>query len=334
MILDIARFIANRRPLWKEYEALLHSMTEVNGFRLNLEQIKRLRFLQDAVSADLIKLRTFASDPVTTEYLESLVARGFGVIHENRTGARLRFNLVGFLVEFATTVRRHSGALFFVIAVMGIGAVFGMGVIYLNPEAKEVLMPFGHLLGDPSERVAMEESQGGQHLSDGQASFSAYLMANNIRVSIFVLALGLLFGVFSTVLLFYNGVMLGAVVMDYILAGESVFLVGWLLPHGSVEIPSIVFAGQAGMLLAQAVLVKDGRLSLSARLKKQSRDVVTLIGGVAILLIWAGLIESFFSQYHEPVIPYLVKIAFGMIQFVGLALFIAFAGGKRKGTVQ
>ena len=37
-------------------------------------------------------------------------------------------------------------------------------------------------------------------------------------------------------------------IRDYILAGESVFLLGWLLPHGAIEIPAILLAGQAKSL--------------------------------------------------------------------------------------
>ena len=47
-----------------------------------------------------------------------------------------------------------------------------------------------------------------------------------------------------------------------------------------------------------------------------------LIGGVAVMLVWAGLIESFFSQLHEPVIPYAAKIAFGAAELGLLCWFL------------
>jgi hypothetical protein len=40
------------------------------------------------------------------------------------------------------------------------------------------------------------------------------------------------------------------------------------------------------------------------------------------MLIWAGIIEAFFSQYHEPVLPYAVKIAFGLIELALLWVFL------------
>ena len=68
-------------------------------------------------------------------------------------------------------------------------------------------------------------------------------MTHNIKVSILTFAMGMTYGLGTIILLFYNGVILGAVAFDYILAGESIFLVGWLLPHGSIEIPAIFNPG-------------------------------------------------------------------------------------------
>ena len=49
-------------------------------------------------------------------------------------------------------------------------------------------------------------------------------------------------------------------------------------------------------------------------------------------LIWAGIIESFFSQYHEPVLPYSLKIAFGATQLTLLFAYLARVGRPRDGT--
>ena len=61
------------------------------------------------------------------------------------------------------------------------------------------------------------------------------------------MALGMSYGVGTFTLLFYNGVILGGVFQDYIAAGETKFLLGWLLPHGVIEIPAITKrAAQSG----------------------------------------------------------------------------------------
>ena len=157
-------------------------------------------------------------------------------------------------------------------------------------------------------------------------------MTHNIKVSITTLAMGITWGIGTLVLLFYNGVILGAVAIDYTMAGEIKFLMGWLLPHGVVEIPAIILAGQAGLVLGSALIGWSQAISLKMRLKKVMPDLVTLIGGIAVMLVWAGIIEAFFSQYHEPVLPYEVKIGFGVIELILLILFFILSGAKRLRT--
>src|SRR5438552_11805315 len=132
-------------------------------------------------------------------------------------------------------------------------------------------------------------------------------MKHNTRVSILTLALGMTWGVETIVMLFYNGIMLVAVAVDYTAAGQTKFLLGWLLPHGAVEIPSILVAGQAGLVLAHAIVGWGNRKGARERLREVGGDLVALIAGVAAMLVWAGFMEAFLSQYHEPVIPYVVK---------------------------
>ena len=155
-------------------------------------------------------------------------------------------------------------------------------------------------------------------------------MVNNIKVSIFALATGILAGVGSIVLLFSNGVTLGLVALDYIFAGQSIFLMGWLMPHGVIEIPAILLAGQGGLLLGKALIGWGTRASLHDRFRAISRDLMTLIGGVAVMLVWAGIIESFFSQYHAPVLPYSVKIMFGTVELGALIWLLGWSGRKEK----
>ena len=154
-------------------------------------------------------------------------------------------------------------------------------------------------------------------------------MTHNTRVSFFTFAMGFTWGIGTVLLLFYNGIILGAVALDYMLGGQTTFLVGWLLPHGAVEIPAIILAGQAGLVLAGALIGWRRRISLRARLRAVTPDLVTLLCGIALMLVWAGIVEAFFSQYHAPVIPYAAKITFGVIELTGLILFFGLSGRPR-----
>jgi uncharacterized membrane protein SpoIIM required for sporulation len=305
---------------------LLNRIEQDPGLRLSLEQTRRFHYLYDRAASDLLRLSTFASSPEILHHLEALVARAYGEIHETREPRR-RFRFLNwFRHDFPRTFRRHIQAFWCSVLLTVLGAAFGAGMLHLDPDSKDTLLPFAHLAGKPSDRVAEEERDQGERLNGKKAGFAGFLMTHNIRVSLFTLAMGMTYGVGTVLVLFYNGVILGAVSYDYIQDGQTRFLIGWLLPHGSIEIPSVIIAGQAGFVLASALIGSRKRLSLLGRLEAIRNDLVTLIGGFSMLLVWAGIIEAFFSQYHEPVLPYNVKIAFGMVELVLLFSYLTFSG--------
>ena len=121
--------------------------------------------------------------------------------------------------------------------------------------------------------------------------------------------------------------------MDYLLAGQAAFLFGWLLPHGVVEIPACLIGGQTGLVLTQAMLGRRSSLPLRERLRRAVPDAVTLLATAMLLLLWAGVVESFFSQLHQPVLPYAVKIAFGLVELVLLTAYLGLVG-RQTGTTE
>jgi len=326
MIIDLNKFFSVERPFWTELETILQRLEADAHYKMNFAQLQRFHFLYERAAADLTRVRTFASEPETRRYLENIVARAYGEIHEVRSrGSKLR-PFEWFLITLPQTFRRHVRAFYASVAITIIGCLFGGLALLYDPASKQVLMPFSHLQQDPAKRVAQEEAATEDRLAGQKTSFSAFLMTHNTRVSIFTLASGITYGIGTLLMLFYNGVMLGAVAVDYIRAGQTRFLLGWLMPHGVIEIPAILIAGQAGLLLAQALIGWGKRIPFRSRLRQISPDLMTLIFGVGLLLIWAGIVEAFLSQYHEPVVPYEVKIGFGCVELLLLILYLSKSG--------
>jgi uncharacterized membrane protein SpoIIM required for sporulation len=326
MIIDLNKFISVEKPYWDELEKVLDLVEKKPEQGMSAERVKRFHYLYQRAAADLAKIMTFSAEPDIRQYLEQIVSRAYGEIYESRDTSSAWSPLKWFWHTFPQTFRIHIRKFWLALITMLIGCLLGGLLVAIDPSSKEFLLPFSHLHDDASQRVAKEESSSEDRLAGAKANFSSYLMTHNTRVSIFTLALGITYGVGTLIMLFYNGVILGAVFWDYIAAGETTFLLGWLLPHGAVEIPAILVAGQAGLVLASALIGWGRPLTLRMRFRAISDHLVTLIGGGAIMLIWAGIIESFFSQYHEPVIPYAVKIAFGMTEIILLILFWQRAG--------
>ena len=335
MIFDIKEFVSREKVFWEELEKNLKLLEETPKPNLTIEAITRFHYLYERVSTNLLEVRSFTHEKDLNTYLEDLVARSYMQIFEMKKKKNRFKPFSWFLTSFPVTFRRQVKCFWISTTIMMIGCLMGAGIIAFDPPSKKVIFPaqFSHLLDSPSDRVAREESitqSGDNNVTHHRAAFSAQLMTHNTKVSITTMALGLSWGFGTVILLFYNGVILGGVAMDYIFDGQLEFLLGWLLPHGSVEIPAILIAGQAGLVIAFQMLKRNSNERLGVRLKKIMPDVCFLICGVAVMLVWAGFIESFFSQYHEPVLPYWLKIFFGFIELIGLFLFLFLAGRKSE----
>ena len=326
MIIDLEKFTSEESVYWKELERILARLERNPDLSLDLPSLQRFHYLYQRASSDLGRMATFAAEQQIHTYLEALVSRAYAEIHESREISHRLRPIHWFFKTFPQSFRRHIIIFWISLAITACGVTFGGIMVAFDSDAKEILMPFQHILQDPSERVKSEEEATTDPLAGSKAAFSSHLMTHNTQVSIFALAMGMTYGIGTILLLFHNGVILGAVALDYVLAGESTFLMGWLMPHGVIEIPAILIAGQAGLLLARTLIGWGKRIPLRGRLRAASPDLLTLIAGVALLLVWAGLVEAFLSQYHEPVIPYFAKITFGVLELLLLILFLSMSG--------
>ena len=326
MIIDLERFIAKERPGWERLDAVLQRLAKDPWRRLTFAEVRELDGLYQRAAADLARLATFSAEIESRRFLEGIVARGFTEIH-GATAEKRRFRPWHWISRtFPVTWRKRAASFWFAAALMGAGILFGGAAISLDPGSKDALMAFPYLRVNPAERVAHEESGRGENLKNRKARFSGNLITNNTRVTLEAMALGMTWGIGTIIIMFYNGVILGAIALDYILAGQTSFLLGWLLPHGAIEIPAMLVGGQAGFVLAGALLGRGEGRGVASRLRMVIPDVVTLCFGAAVMLVWAGIVEAFFSQYHEPVLPYAFKIAFGIVELVLLISFFTLAG--------
>ena len=330
MILDLDKFITKEKPFWDELSQLLLLNSENPGRRPSLDEARRFHYLYQRTGADLVKLKTFAGEAETVRFLENLIARAYSQLHETG-GEAIPFHPLQWLTQtFPRTFRRHWLAFVLSIGTFCIGGAFGATALSLNYELKADFIPaqFSHLNEKPSKRVAREEKQDFDAFQ-GRHTFSSQLMTHNTKVTIMTMVTGFFWGVFTLILLFYNGTLIGVVMFDYISDGQSVFLTAWLLPHGSFELPAIFIGGQAGLIIARTMFGWGTNLRLRQRFSRIRDDLLTLITGAAVMLIWAGIVESFLSQYHSAQF-YPWKIGFGAIQLIGLILFLTLAGRRAK----
>ena len=193
MIIDLQKFIKDEKPIWNELESVLDKLEKRPELKLSFSSLERFHYLYQRTSGDLAKIKTFAFEPNTLAFLESLVARAFGEIHETRDRPHRFAPLHWFFSTFPQTFRRHVRAFWICLAAMLVGGIFGGFVLLVDPDSKDVLLPFVHLHGDPSDRVAREENTDKDRLAGLKSQFSSQLMTHNTKVAIFTLAMGLTF---------------------------------------------------------------------------------------------------------------------------------------------
>lgn len=338
MIADLKTFIERERPHWQALERELERVREHLADMTDLKYARHVLSLFQRASSDLARIQGSSAEPELKAYLENLVGTGYAEIH-SASRDRRQFRLWKWLAQdFPQAFRRQVWGFYLAVAVTLTGSLLGGFLLLQSGEDRDALFPFAYLAEErPSQRVAREEKwqrealEGGRDkLENRKTQFSAHLMNNNISVTLRALAFGITWGIGTLLLLFYNGIGLGSTSIDYITDGQTQFLLAWLLPHGSVEIPAIFLGGQAGLVMGRALIGWGTPDSLRTRFRKITPDLATIAGGAALILVWAGIIEAFFSQYHEPILPYWVKITFGSVQLVALAWYLFFCGRSEE----
>jgi uncharacterized membrane protein SpoIIM required for sporulation len=310
---NLAAFIAARRPAWSELESTLGDAERGELSSFSHEGARRFVDLYRRASADLVQARTYGAGAEVVRYLEALVARGYSLLYPPpplRTGSAVR---TFFRDRFPRAVRRERAAFGLVTAAFLAGIVLGGVATSLDPEAARLFVPEDHQQQRPHERVAREEeaARSGRSVLDaeGHAAFSSFLFTHNISVSITCFAIGIAWGLPTLLLVAYHGVFLAALAVDYFRDGQALFFLAWILPHGVVELTCMLLAGTAGLLLGRGVLWPRGR-SRGERVREEARTALDLLGGAAALLVVAGIVEGTISQIHEPRLGYPLKIAF------------------------
>lgn len=323
---DVQRFVRERTPDWQDLEALL-TRVESHGIRvLGVEGARRFGKLYRNVSNDLVRARTEVVDAALQDYLNDLVARAYAQIYAG-AGARGAGLLAFFALEFPRLVRAEWRAVAFSALLFVGGALSGALAAWLDPDAMSVLLPEQHAEITPAERVARDEGRGA-HATHEATAFSSFLFTHNIQVSFLAFALGITFGIGTVSLLIYNGLPLGALAVQYHLAGYGLFFWAWILPHGIPELTEIAIAGAAGLVLARGLVLPGRRTRREALVAEARRAAQLVVGGMPVLVL-AGLIEGTVSQVHEPTMPYPVKLAFALLIGIGLYAWLALAGRGR-----
>ena len=325
--MDFVEFVAYRRQRWDRINTLLDKIDVSGPAALSASEADELFSLYRLASGDLNLVQTRGGNPAILEYLERSVGRAYAVLTVDR-----RASIVGqwwriMRHEFPARIRSQAPLVFMSAITMIAGSLLGYVSTLIDSRSAELFVPAEHLVESPAQRVARleaREREGANIITSSSgiySAFSTFLLTHNIRVSMLCIALGFTCGIGTVALLFFNGAMVGSLAAMYQMDSVMVFFVAWVGPHGAIELPCVVFAGTAGLIIARAQLRRD-RGTLRDQLRAARPTLIHLLVGLATLLILAGFIEGGFSQMNEPTISYGFKIMVAVVLFSALVSYL------------
>jgi uncharacterized membrane protein SpoIIM required for sporulation len=325
---DLNEFIDRGRVRWQRFSKLLDRIEKEGLKSLTLDEAREFGRLYRAASSDLLWARGRSASAELVESLNDLVARGYAQTYPGQR-PRLRDAGTYFLTGFPKLVRVEWKAVVAAYSLFLAGMAFGYAAMHLDPGAAIYLVPEEHQELDPDKRVSEEARKDHGASANEQTAFASFLFTHNIQVAFLAFALGLTLGIGTAILLFTNGLFLGALAVAYENKGHAVWFWAWILPHGVPEISAICFAGAAGLILGRA-LVAPGSRSRTDAMRVEGRTAVRLVLGTIPVFIVAGMIEGTISQIHPPQLPAAFKLTFAAAMAVLLLLYLSRAGKSEE----
>ncbi len=321
--MDEHTFITSSRDAWERLGATLAEARGAGVSHLAAPRLKQLHEDYRRTAADLAYAQTHFPEGRSLDYLNALVGRAHAVLY-GATPRRLS-SVWGFVSHgYPALVRSYAAEVWLAAALLlGAGAL-GFLLAHVNYPLARLFIPeaLRDGIGDSLER------SGDLHAMTSSIAplLSAGITVNNIQVALIAFAGGITFGVLTAYALTVNGLLIGAVAGVFDKAGGSLYFWSLIVPHGSLEIPAIVLAGGAGLVMGRALL-SPGDLPRSASLKRVSPDALRLLLGTIPLFVIAGFIEVFVTPLP---VPEALKFAFGGVLTALLLAYLALAGRRRE----
>ncbi|MEL7230028.1 MAG: stage II sporulation protein M [Pseudomonadota bacterium] len=298
LLIRSARFRKEREADWRQLEALVKRAERSGLSGFTLEETQTLSSLYRRGANALALARTISLDAGLLTYLENLTTRAWIVVHSNREP--LRAVLAGFFQRTApAAIRRCAKHIVLAAVFFALGAIVAYALVISDPNWFYTFVN-GGLAGNRNPQASAETLRAslfsdGETFLDRLSTFAGFLFTHNTRVAFLALALGILIGAPTALLLFYNGMILGAFFAIFAAKGLAWDLFGWLSIHGVTEIAAIVIAGAAGLRMGQAMLF-PGLDSRAHALREAGKDVGRLAMIAMLMLLVAALLEGFARQ--------------------------------------
>lgn len=310
--MDVDAFVLAHSPAWNRLEQLLKRRRSLTGV-----EIDELVDLYQRVSTHLSMVRSASGDAVLVGRLSGLVAQARSAV----TGARaplwrefIRFWTVSFPVVAYDCRRWWLGS---ALAFLIVAVIIGFWVAG-SPEVRATL-------GTPAELEQMINRDFESYYSENPAgSFGLRVWVNNAWVAAQCIAFAILLGLPIPWVLLQNAANVGVAGGLMFGAGKGDLFLGLLTPHGLLELTAVFLAAAAGMRLGWSVIAPGDR-PRGQVLAERGRAVVSVAGGLVVVLLISGVIEALVTP--SP-LPTWARIAIGVAAEIAFLAYVFHFGRK------
>ena len=280
-------FIKQNKEKWLSFEKSI--------FNNQFKDPDELASLYIHLINDLSYAQTYYAKSKTIAYLNQLAAKAFQKIYKTKRDDANRF-VTFWKTEVPLIIyeyRRYVLYAFIIfLSFVTIGAVSAA-----NDDTFIRL-----ILGDHYVNMTLENIKNGDPVAvyksgSNWGSFIGITL-NNLFVGIKSFVYGVFGGLGTGMVLFYNGIMLGA--FQYMFQAEGVLWesVRGIWIHGAMEIFAIVIEGAAGLMLGASILFPK-TFSRMASFKIGVKDGVKILISTFPFTFSAGFLEGFITRYSN-----------------------------------
>ncbi|HKR27557.1 MAG TPA: stage II sporulation protein M [Acidobacteriaceae bacterium] len=311
-------WIEKRKSLWERMAVLLDRAGSTGVSSLNHEELRELALLYRQIAGDLSALRQDRTAKNLQTQLNALLARGHSLVYsQQRKGVGLIWQF--FRREYPALFRKTlsytlaSGFLFV------LGGLLGATLTVMRPAFMT------HLLGPQMLAELNKHEMWTLSINSMAPAASSGIMTNNLSVTFATYAMGITAGIGTLYMIGWNGILLGVVAAACAQHQMSIQLWSFVVPHGSLELPSIVLAGAAGLRLGAGLLF-PGMYSRRYSIALAGAESGRLLAGIIPLLVIAGILEGFFSP--STTVPVPLKFVTGAVLFCALLAWLFSSAGE------
>ncbi|MGO8757883.1 MAG: stage II sporulation protein M [Terracidiphilus sp.] len=305
------QWLAKRRPYWDRLGALLGHAGAVGVRNLSREELRETALLYRQVASDLSTLRQDPTARTYTEHVNQLLARAHHIIYSSRRKGFLR--ILAFLRDdYPLLIQRQIRYVLLSLLILVSGAALGSVLTLARPQFMR------HMLGPEMVETIERHEMWTHSLVAVAPAASSAIMTNNLSVCFIAFAGGIVFGLGPVWSMFFNGLLLGVIGVSCAQHGMSVDLWSFVAAHGSLELPSIVLSGAAGLRLGHGVLF-PGFYRRRDSIAQAGAEATRMVAGIIPLLVIAGTLEGFFSPSAAPV---WLKFTVGGLLFTLLVVWL------------